>query len=323
MLASRVVIAAWALGAITAAAQPAPPDQPAPAQPAAEGSGSGSGSDQAATPPPVEKPPAVVAFEEGRALMEAHEPAQACAKFEQSIRLDPDAAGTMLNLGLCNAEIDRTATALRWFRKALTRSTENNLDAAYVEAARAKSVDLAQKVPILTVTAPKTSTVTLDGEPVAAFDLLRIEVDPGVHTLVMTMPNEKPVTQDVTAHDGDHRNITLKLPPVLVLVDHGAAQRRRAYMIGAAGLGVWALDAGLLVWAKGRSLQADHPDDLATWKNVARYGGTSLFLAGGAVVAYSLYLYTTAPGKERVEQERAFVPIVGPDAVGVAAYGSF
>lgn len=144
MRASRIVIAAWALGPTAAAAQPAP-EQPQPEQPA---------------PPPAEKPPAVVAFEEGRALMEAHQPAQACAKFEQSIRLDPDAAGTMLNLGLCNEELDRTATSLRWFRKALTRSTETNLDAAYVEAARAKSVELARKVPILTVTAPK----ALDGD---------------------------------------------------------------------------------------------------------------------------------------------------------------
>ena len=79
MRGSRVVIAACALGASTAIAQPAPEEPP----------------------PPVEtQPPAVVAFDEGRALMDAHEPAQACAKFEQSIRLDPDAAGTMLNLGL-------------------------------------------------------------------------------------------------------------------------------------------------------------------------------------------------------------------------------
>ena len=307
MRSSRVVMGMVALGATTALAQPAP-DEPAPDEPA----------------PPVEpKPPAVVAFEEGRALMDAHEAAQACARFEQSIRLDPDAAGTMLNLGLCNAELDRVATSLRWFRKALTRATENQLDAAYVDAARTKSVELAQKVPILTVTAPRGSTVTLDGERVAAFDLLRVEVDAGAHTLVMTIAGEAPLTREVTIHDGEHRDVSLRPPPVVVLVDHGRPQRTRAYVIGAAGLGVWALDAGLLVWAKGRSQQAYKPDDLETWKHVARYGGTSLFLVGGAALAYSVYLYKTAPGTERVEQQRALVPIVGPDAVGVAAYGSF
>jgi hypothetical protein len=309
MLASRVVIAACALGASTAIAQPAP-DQPAPPPAASE-------------PAPEQKPPAVVAFEEGRALMETHEPAKACAKFEQSLQLDPDAPGTMLNLGLGNAEIDRVATSLRWFRKALARSTENNLDAAYVEAARDKAVELAQKVPVVTVTAPKNATVTLDGSTVSAFDLLRIEVDAGTHTLEMTVPGEKPVSQDVTVHDGERRNIALHLPPVFVLVDHGGAQRRRAYLIGTAGIGVWAIDAALLVWAKDRSLQADHPDDLAQWKNLSRYGGTTLFLAGGAVIGYAAYVYATAPGKQRVEQQRAVVPIVGPDAVGVAAYGSF
>src|SRR3569623_598117 len=102
-----------ALCASTAAAQPAPAPAtaPQPAQPAPP------------TQPaqPEQQPPAVVAFEAGRALMEQQQYGEAGAKFEESIRIDPDAPGTMLNLGLCNDELAHHAPSLKWVRKAWSR----------------------------------------------------------------------------------------------------------------------------------------------------------------------------------------------------------
>src|SRR5262249_28863679 len=45
-------------------------------------------------------PEAARLFQEGRALLEAGKPAEACERFEQSLKLDPDSPGTILNLGL-------------------------------------------------------------------------------------------------------------------------------------------------------------------------------------------------------------------------------
>src|SRR5512140_3378490 len=63
-------------------------------------------------------------FDRGRALLADHHPVEACATFEKALELDADAAGVLLNLGLCNEEQGKTATALRWFRKAQARGSE-------------------------------------------------------------------------------------------------------------------------------------------------------------------------------------------------------
>ena len=313
----------FACAAGTAAAPPAPEQPPPGDQPAQPPAGQPIEPpiDQ---PPPVVQPPAVAAFEAGRALMDQQQYAEACAKFEESIKLDPDAPGTMLNLGTCNAELDHLATSLHWFRKAETRASESKLDPAYETAANEQTRVIAARLPTLNLQAPdKGAHVTLDGVPVADTDLARIEVDAGDHVLEMTVAGEPPVRSQMTIIDGQHRKGVRELPPKLGWVDRGAAARRRAYLLGAAGLGVWAIDVGVLVLARHEYDQTDHPEPMTRWKNVARYGGTSLFLVGGAVVAGALYMYSTAPGKERVEEQRAVVPIVSPDGLGVAAYGSF
>ena len=64
--------------------------------------------------------PAASLFDEGRALLQQGKAPEACAKFEASLELDPGAAGVLLNLGLCNVQQHKVATALRWFRKAQT-----------------------------------------------------------------------------------------------------------------------------------------------------------------------------------------------------------
>src|SRR5262245_40088011 len=65
-------------------------------------------------------------FEAGRQLMANHDPAGACVKFAESIRIEPLAAGTMLNLGLCHQLLGRYKTALYWFRKAQIRASETD-----------------------------------------------------------------------------------------------------------------------------------------------------------------------------------------------------
>src|SRR5882724_8619438 len=66
-------------------------------------------------------------FAEGRKLIDAHDDVGACEKFNEAIKLDPDAAGTMLNLGLCNEHLKKFASALYWFRKAQARAHETQL----------------------------------------------------------------------------------------------------------------------------------------------------------------------------------------------------
>jgi tetratricopeptide (TPR) repeat protein len=91
-----------------------------------------------------EDPEADRLFEEGRKLLDTR-PEQACAKFDEAIKRDPDAPGVLLNLGLCNEKLGKYKTALYWFRKAQVRATESNLP-DYVDAAVKHTATLTKQV---------------------------------------------------------------------------------------------------------------------------------------------------------------------------------
>lgn len=283
-------------------AQPAqtPPNQP----PAAEETA------------PAEPTPAMVAFTEGRALLEAGDFTGACAKFTVSIQADPDAPGTLLNLGLCNEKLGKTATALAWYRKAQFRSAETSM-ADYEAAAKRQTFALAPTVPTLRIDAAAGATVLLDGTPVSDVDRARIELDPGSH--VIEVGRER---RTITVKDGDKTTLDLRPPPPkrYIVVDRGVTQRRYAYIAAGAGVAFYAASATLTLVAKSKYDGTDHPETYLHWQNVARYGGTSLFLVGTAALATGAYLYIKAPGKERIEQ---VTPIVGTNQVGVGVAGSF
>jgi tetratricopeptide (TPR) repeat protein len=64
-------------------------------------------------------------FAEGRTLLvKQNDPKAACEKFEQAIKLEARATGTMLNLGLCYEMLVKHATSIRWFRKAQSAAFE-------------------------------------------------------------------------------------------------------------------------------------------------------------------------------------------------------
>src|SRR5215468_7568312 len=101
----------------------------------------------AARAEPADHTRAVELFDEGRRLMTEHDPEGACAKFAESIRIEPLAAGTMLNLGLCHQRLGHLKTALYWFRKAQIRATETDPPLpAYEKEARDRTAYLVTAV---------------------------------------------------------------------------------------------------------------------------------------------------------------------------------
>ena len=149
---------------------------------------------------------AVELFDDGRRLMLAGDAAGACAKFDEAIQIEPLAAGTMLNLGLCNEALGKYKTALDWFRKAQVRATETDppLPAAEREA-REHATLLVGRVATIRIVAPGGASVSIDGEPVRRGDLARVEIDPGHHVLEATAPGKPAIHRelDVSGSGGD------------------------------------------------------------------------------------------------------------------------
>jgi hypothetical protein len=276
-------------------------------------------------------------FAEGKQLLLDGKPAEACAKFEAALREQPEAPGILLNLGLCNAQQDKISTALNWFRRAQTRAAERAMTETE-NAAKLQTVALAAKVPTIKIEIgeplPRDGTVTVDGATIDSTSFARLEIDAGHHVVELHGPGLTTSRQTIDVRDDSTPETVVTLhvvvappptPPrakIVVEVDRGRPWRHRAYIVGSIGVGLLVAETGLgLV---GRKI-FDDSHDLATrqrWKNIVRYGGTSMAGVGGAAVMTAVVLYLAAPGKERVEQT-AIAPFAGDDQLGIAIAGSF
>ncbi len=300
-------------------------------------------------------------FEEGRALLSAGDQnaAAACDKFGQAINLDPEAPGTMLNLGLCNEKLDKYKTALYWFRKAQARAAETNLP-DYEAAAKQHTVDLAGKVATIKIafatTPPEGARVKIDNQEVSPTDYLSAEVDPGPHTLVAGAPGHKIFTKEfvIEGRGGDTISIELVPGDNSVVVDPGAGRRKAAIITASAGsaLLLGSLIVSLVAEANYDKCVSDATGELAMMRpeckyphstvdadaaaradanavkyvndqrDLAKYWGTGLFIGGVAVVGVAAALYFTAPEKERIDRT-VFRPVIGTEQVGFALSGGF
>jgi tetratricopeptide (TPR) repeat protein len=290
-------------------------------------------------------------FEEGRNLLNAGDQnaAAACAKFSEAIKLDPEAPGTMLNLGLCNEKLNKYKTALYWFRKAQARAAETNLP-DYETAAKEHTVDLAGKVATIKIAfsgrPPDGTRVKIDNQEIAPADYLSAEVDPGPHTLVAGAPGHKIFTQEFTVEGRGGATIAVELVKGdnSVIVDPGAGRRKAAIITASVGGALLLGSLGVSVYAqqkyqrcaKNGTLHQEYADcpymmpgeaqqatDYANkYQRLAQIWGTSLFVAGAVTVGVAAYLYFTAPEKERVDRT-VFIPTMGPDQVGFAIARGF
>ncbi|MEO8841956.1 MAG: hypothetical protein ABI591_09885, partial [Kofleriaceae bacterium] len=274
-----------------------------------------------------------VLFEEGRKLIEAHDDLGACGKFNEAIKLDPDAAGTMLNLGLCNQNLKKIRLALFWFRKAQARAHETNLP-EYEAAAGIRTRDLVDLVASVKLdVSPDDAHVKLDGEEISSADYLHVEVDVGHHVIEARSPGHQTSHQefDVVGKGGETIEVKLAVGDDMIDVDHPG--RRKAGLI-TAGAGVGLMIASGVVNLLARSsyikcvdggFQRPDPSCAQTITDAqhhALYVGTSLFVGGALAVVAGGYLYFTAHQHERVNQT-VFLPTVSADGAGFAAIGRF
>jgi len=261
-------------------------------------------------------------FDAGRALLAEGKPAEACQRFEAVLKLEPEDVGATLNLGLCNELRGRLATALRWFRRAQVHASELKL-AETEAAAKAKTSAIAERVPTLKLVVAPGLHATLDGTPVDDIELARVEVDAGHHVITAG-----PVTRAIDIADGERQTVELALPKppppaarrTVQIIDRGQARRRLAYIVGGVGGGLVLGASTLGLVGRHAASTSEHPDTQLRWQQTLRYGGTSLFVIGGAAVASAAWLYLTAPGKQIVEH--AYVKL-GPDATAAGVSGAF
>lgn len=294
-------------------------------------------------------------FDEGRQLLDQGKAAEACEKFDKAIQIDPTAAGTMLNLGLCNEKLEKYATALYWFRKAQTAAAEARPRLPqHEQVAKDHTAALAEKVPTIAIAfstasgeAPAGTKVKIDNREISPESFNRAEVDPGHHVLDAGARGMKNVHQefDVQGKGGQTLTVAFVAGENAVVIDRGKTRRHAAIYTAIAGGALWVASGvvGLVEKSQydkykadaaagtgGGGMDCEDPNLVASTplgkacaaRHTASTWGTGLFIAGAVAVAAGAVIYFTAPQPEKLEQT-VFTPTIDRNGFGVAVSGRF
>jgi hypothetical protein len=271
----------------------------------------------------------------------------ACAKFGESLQLNPQAIGVLLNVAMCDERHGRVASAVRRYRETRERAVEQNFP-EYQKAADAKLATLSPEVPQLTIRFEKPplpqTKIVVDEQVVSLTALEKLPLDPGERVIVVSAPGRISFQRKVSIGKGERREVVV--PPL----EKPSARRKIGKITFAAGGAAVAAGIALGFVARQRYNRYSNLSELDPVTMMDRplctpqdggglacegeaYSGVRSALqlgdigsiVGGVGVAAMLvggYLWFFAP--EPYERQRvSVVPRVGPDGGGVAVVGRF
>lgn len=286
-------------------------------------------------------------FAEGVKLRDSnHE--LACAKFGESLRLNPQAIGVLLNVAMCDEKYGRIASAVRRYRETRERAVEQSFP-EYLKAADERLAVLVPEVPRLTIRfekppAPQTKVV-VDDQVIPLSGLEALPVDPGDRIVVISAPGRISFQRKISIARSERRE--LAVPPL----ERPSPRRTIGKITFAAGgaATVTGVVLGLIANARYDTLlnkkdaggmsvcdtSGDRPvcpPDVFADIQSARQLGTVGTIVGGAGVAAVLaggYLWFFAPrpyasrsGREAEPSVRV-IPRLGPGSGGLEIVGRF
>lgn len=250
------------------------------------------------------------AFKEGRV-------AEACAKFAESQRLDPQ-RGTLANLARCHEREGKVATAWSDYiaLRELARQASDEPRAAYAQ----KRIDeLEPTLPKIKLSVEPNLTikeVKLDGTAIGQAAIgTTFPVDPGAHKVEATSADGRTWTQTFESPERGTTSVVLRSPPPEVHPPpppppSPSRTWQKPVAVGAmigggAGLVTGSI-LGILVVAKKADITGNCVDKLCNTTGFAAqkdawalsWGSTIAFIAGGVLEAAGVVLFFTAPKQE-------------------------
>jgi tetratricopeptide (TPR) repeat protein len=290
-------------------------------------------------------------FAQGRALMGKKEYEAACAKFEESQRLDPG-GGTLLNLALCYELSGRTATASAGYRAAL-RVARRDGRGDREKFAEQHIAALAPRLSRLRIVVPAATrspglTIRLNGIAIgkAAWgDAL--PVDPGLQIVQVTAPGKLPSRASIVVdEDADSRTLSIApltnapkavrtTQPVSAPRTEDPGTRRQIQQVSGivlGGAGMAAIGAGVFLGLKAIDEQntAEEkcpnanrcaPDAVFASRDAAAdaRASTAFILGGAAVFTTGAFLFFSAPGGGKAK----LTPELGKHSAGASFAARF
>ncbi|HEY4122869.1 MAG TPA: hypothetical protein VGM56_33625 [Byssovorax sp.] len=284
--------------------------------------------------------PADARFVEGRAAFDRGDYAIACAKFEESRALDP-AAGTLLNLAVCEERIGRLVAARDHL---ITVQHELKPGDDRVAYARDLAAKLNARIPTLTIQLARGTpgdALVHDARDLGGATLpvdASMARDPGKQVLVLSALGHVDARVTVNLVEGQRAQVTLGVGPLISAAGAAAVPTtdggRRARFIagvalggvGVAGFGVAAV-TGVILLGKKSDLDKHCPNkgcdpqglaDLAADESTPLVPvNTASWIVGGVGVAAGAALMLTSWPRSRSSSSARVEPYVGPTSVGL------
>ena len=250
-------------------------------------------------------------FQAGQKAMDGGSYAEACARFDESLRLDP-AAGTLLNLAECNEKQGKVASAWGHLRHALDLLPATDERRAYAEK---KVKELEPRLPRVSIRVmpalPPGAHVSRDGEDVGSAALgLLIPVDPGTHEITLVSGERRHATS-IQVSASESRVIVLEAVGAAPDASRSPGSRsihgKKLAAFGAAGGAIAGLTLGIasgLAAANRNDVMNAHCTsdracdalgvDAGTQGQTFATVSTVSFIAAGVLLLGAGYLYYTA-----------------------------
>jgi hypothetical protein len=157
-------------------------------------------------------------FDQAKRAMASHDYGEACAKFEESLRLQA-ALGTLLNLADCYEREGKLAMAWSTFLELASKATEAG-QAERAKIGKKRAAALAPRLSNLVVTVADTTPgleVKRDGTVAGRAEWgTPMPVDAGRHTVEATAPGKQPWATTVNVDEA--KTATVAVPELVVIV---------------------------------------------------------------------------------------------------------
>lgn len=277
-------------------------------------------------------------FRRGREAMEAKRYNDALPLFVESQRFDP-AAGTLMNLGTCEENVGRIASAWQHWKEAMDALSP---DDDRVPLARARIEALERKLPRLAISLASgreqgARVFRDDVELGPAIDGVALPVDPGSHTVRVSMPGHRVERVALRLEEGEQKRVEVHpgamAPQAPVETASMATWPRTLGWVlagaGVASVGTAAITGLVLVDYKS-TVESDCPNrscrtqeglDAASTARTLTNVNTAAWIAGGAGLGLGAYLLLTTSSDDR--RTTAVAPSVSHDGFAVWCRGSF
>jgi len=281
-------------------------------------------------------------FAEGKALLDSNL-LEACQKFDESLRENPAAIGTLMNVALCDEKLGKIATAVDKFAEARIRAKEQGL-LEHIRAAEEHIAALTPSVPHLTIKLteklPETK-ILLDDKLLALDAIANIPVDPGDRVIVVSAPARLPYRTKVVVAKGEYQDVVV--PALATSVTIKSSQLligQITTLVGGAaagtglGIGLYArhlyrqqFDDGRCTSDKDKGNRCS-PEGQRQTNRAHTLGnvGTVVGVAGVLVAGAGAYFWFRSPKStptDTGDKKLTLLPQVGPDGLSVVALGQF